>query len=153
MDALEGKCGAELSSHVESKTPDLNLMVALLQEVCGRHDPEFHPKFKQWCDDYFLIKHRQVLAVVRCYSQAALLLDWLAIMLHCQALQARICQLGCAYASPSSQQPCLFCPSPESACLLLLPTTQLVVEGALCVTPTLFATMPGIHGCFQWDVA
>ncbi len=30
---------------------------ALLQ-VCDRHDASYYPKFKQWCDDYFLIKHR-----------------------------------------------------------------------------------------------
>ena len=55
-------------------------MVAVLQEVCGRHDPEFHPKFKQWCDDYFLIKHRQVAADVRHCSQAAHLLGWLIMI-------------------------------------------------------------------------
>jgi coproporphyrinogen III oxidase len=26
--------------------------------VCDRHDPEYYPKFKKWCDEYFLIKHR-----------------------------------------------------------------------------------------------
>lgn len=26
--------------------------------VCDRHDPAYHAKFKQWCDDYFLISHR-----------------------------------------------------------------------------------------------
>jgi len=26
--------------------------------VCDRHDSEFYPKFKAWCDEYFLIKHR-----------------------------------------------------------------------------------------------
>lgn len=26
--------------------------------VCDRHDPAYYPKFKAWCDDYFLIKHR-----------------------------------------------------------------------------------------------
>ena len=31
---------------------------SLRQAVCDKHDPEYHPKFKQWCDDYFLIKHR-----------------------------------------------------------------------------------------------
>jgi len=28
------------------------------KEVCDNHDPEYYPKFKKWCDDYFLIKHR-----------------------------------------------------------------------------------------------
>jgi coproporphyrinogen III oxidase len=26
--------------------------------VCDAHDPAYYPKFKSWCDDYFLIKHR-----------------------------------------------------------------------------------------------
>lgn len=26
--------------------------------ACDRHDPEFFPRFKKWCDDYFVIKHR-----------------------------------------------------------------------------------------------
>ncbi len=29
-----------------------------LKQTCDRHDPEYYPKFKKWCDDYFLIKHR-----------------------------------------------------------------------------------------------
>jgi coproporphyrinogen III oxidase len=29
-----------------------------LKAACDRHDPEYYPKFKAWCDDYFLIKHR-----------------------------------------------------------------------------------------------
>jgi len=28
------------------------------KEVCDRHDPAYYAKFKQWCDDYFVIKHR-----------------------------------------------------------------------------------------------
>jgi coproporphyrinogen III oxidase len=27
--------------------------------VCDRHDPAFYPKFKKWCDEYFLIGHRK----------------------------------------------------------------------------------------------
>ena len=27
-------------------------------QVCDRHDPTYFPKFKKWCDEYFLIKHR-----------------------------------------------------------------------------------------------
>lgn len=30
----------------------------LLQTVCDRHDPAFHPRFKKWADDYFYIPHR-----------------------------------------------------------------------------------------------
>ncbi len=28
------------------------------QAVCDKHDPEYYPKFKKWCDEYFAIKHR-----------------------------------------------------------------------------------------------
>eukprot|EP00245_Coleochaete_scutata_P009867 TRINITY_DN334_c0_g1_i1.p1 TRINITY_DN334_c0_g1~~TRINITY_DN334_c0_g1_i1.p1 ORF type:complete len:416 (+),score=91.00 TRINITY_DN334_c0_g1_i1:168-1250(+) len=28
------------------------------KDACDKHDPEFFPRFKKWCDDYFLIKHR-----------------------------------------------------------------------------------------------
>lgn len=31
---------------------------ATLKSCCDRHDSEYYPKFKSWCDDYFLIKHR-----------------------------------------------------------------------------------------------
>ena len=30
----------------------------ILKDACDKHDPEYYPKFKQWADDYFLIKHR-----------------------------------------------------------------------------------------------
>jgi coproporphyrinogen III oxidase len=28
------------------------------KEACDRHDPAFYPKFKAWCDQYFVIAHR-----------------------------------------------------------------------------------------------
>ncbi|CAM6097212.1 unnamed protein product [Calypogeia fissa] len=30
----------------------------LQKKACDKFDPAFYPKFKSWCDDYFLIKHR-----------------------------------------------------------------------------------------------
>ncbi len=30
-----------------------------LKAVCDRHDPVYYPQFKQWCDEYFYIAHRQ----------------------------------------------------------------------------------------------
>jgi coproporphyrinogen III oxidase len=30
-----------------------------LKDACDRHDPNYYPRFKKWCDDYFFIKHRQ----------------------------------------------------------------------------------------------
>lgn len=29
-----------------------------LKKACDAHDPAYYPKFKKWCDDYFLIAHR-----------------------------------------------------------------------------------------------
>jgi coproporphyrinogen III oxidase len=29
-----------------------------IREACDRNDPEFYPKFKKWCDEYFTLKHR-----------------------------------------------------------------------------------------------
>lgn len=29
-----------------------------LKEACDRHDPDYYPRFKKWCDDYFTLKHR-----------------------------------------------------------------------------------------------
>jgi len=29
-----------------------------LKSVCDNHNPSYYPRFKQWCDEYFLIKHR-----------------------------------------------------------------------------------------------
>jgi len=26
--------------------------------ACDKHDPDYYPKFKKWCDEYFFIKHR-----------------------------------------------------------------------------------------------
>jgi coproporphyrinogen III oxidase len=32
---------------------------AALQAACDRHDPGYYPRFKQWCDEYFHLPHRQ----------------------------------------------------------------------------------------------
>ncbi|HZV13309.1 MAG TPA: oxygen-dependent coproporphyrinogen oxidase [Candidatus Kapabacteria bacterium] len=29
-----------------------------LRTICDKHSPEYYPKFKKWCDEYFFIKHR-----------------------------------------------------------------------------------------------
>ncbi len=39
----------------ETDTADFH---AALESACNRHDPDYYPRFKAWCDDYFLIKHR-----------------------------------------------------------------------------------------------
>jgi coproporphyrinogen III oxidase len=30
-----------------------------IKEACDRHNPEYYPAFKRWCDEYFYLKHRQ----------------------------------------------------------------------------------------------
>jgi coproporphyrinogen III oxidase len=30
----------------------------VLKHVCDRHDPSWYPRFKQWCDEYFFLPHR-----------------------------------------------------------------------------------------------
>jgi coproporphyrinogen III oxidase len=29
-----------------------------LKATCDKHDPDYYPRFKKWCDEYFFIKHR-----------------------------------------------------------------------------------------------
>lgn len=36
----------------------VNTFHADLKACCERHDPDYYPKYKQWCDDYFYLKHR-----------------------------------------------------------------------------------------------
>jgi coproporphyrinogen III oxidase len=31
---------------------------AAAKRACDAHDPGYHPRFKQWCDEYFMLKHR-----------------------------------------------------------------------------------------------
>ncbi len=40
---------------VEQDTADFH---AAFQAACDAHDPEYYPKFKKWCDEYFFIPHR-----------------------------------------------------------------------------------------------
>jgi coproporphyrinogen III oxidase len=50
--------GADLNPmfEVEQDTADFH---AAFQEACDKHDPEYYPKFKKWCDEYFYITHRE----------------------------------------------------------------------------------------------
>jgi len=49
--------GADLTPyypHLE----DVRHFHATLRSACERHDPQFYPAFKAWCDRYFFLKHR-----------------------------------------------------------------------------------------------
>jgi coproporphyrinogen III oxidase len=37
---------------------DRNDFHAALKAACDRFDPEYYPRFKKWCDDYFYLPHR-----------------------------------------------------------------------------------------------
>ncbi len=49
--------GADLNAaHPDSQdTADFH---AGLKKACDKHDPDYYPKYKAWCDEYFYIKHR-----------------------------------------------------------------------------------------------
>jgi coproporphyrinogen III oxidase len=31
----------------------------VIKQACHRHDPDFYPRFKKWCDEYFTVRHRR----------------------------------------------------------------------------------------------
>lgn len=37
---------------------DVDEFHAALKAACDAHDPSYHPRFKQWCDGYFFLPHR-----------------------------------------------------------------------------------------------
>ena len=49
--------GADLTPMVENGD-DTKAFHQALKECCDRHDPAYHPKFKQWADEYFFLPHR-----------------------------------------------------------------------------------------------
>lgn len=38
---------------------DVRAFHATLKQACDKHHPEYYPRFKKWCDEYFFIKHRR----------------------------------------------------------------------------------------------
>jgi coproporphyrinogen III oxidase len=49
--------GADLTPMVPDDA-DTAFFHASLERACAAHDPTYYPRFKQWCDDYFFLKHR-----------------------------------------------------------------------------------------------
>jgi len=49
--------GIDLTPHYIVKE-DAHLFHRKLKEVCDQFDTSYYPKFKEWADDYFYIKHR-----------------------------------------------------------------------------------------------
>jgi coproporphyrinogen III oxidase len=50
--------GADLTPMVEDET-DTRDFHAAMKAACDAHDPEYHRRFKDWCDEYFYLPHRQ----------------------------------------------------------------------------------------------
>jgi coproporphyrinogen III oxidase len=49
--------GADLTPMVADET-DSAAFHAALKGACDRFDPAYYPRFKQWCDEYFYLPHR-----------------------------------------------------------------------------------------------
>ncbi len=49
--------GADLTPMVENED-DTKIFHAAFKQACDSHNPEYHPKFKKWCDEYFFLPHR-----------------------------------------------------------------------------------------------
>ncbi len=50
--------GIDLTPHYVVKE-DSQFFHQSLKAACDKHHPDYYPKFKQWADDYFYIKHRK----------------------------------------------------------------------------------------------
>ena len=50
--------GSDLTPMV-TDTADSATFHAAFREACDKHNPEYYPRFKEWCDDYFYLKHRE----------------------------------------------------------------------------------------------
>lgn len=49
--------GADLNPSIENPS-DTKFFHSNLEEMCNKYDRDYYAKFKKWCDEYFLIKHR-----------------------------------------------------------------------------------------------
>ncbi len=49
--------GADLTPMYEN-AEDTAAFHAEFKQACDKHDADYYPKFKKWCDEYFFIKHR-----------------------------------------------------------------------------------------------
>ena len=49
--------GADLTPMVPEEA-DTTAFHGAFQAACDRHDPEYYPRFKAWCDEYFFLAHR-----------------------------------------------------------------------------------------------
>ena len=51
--------GSDLNPMFEDDD-DTSAFHGAFKECCDQYNPEYYPKFKKWCDEYFFIKHRNM---------------------------------------------------------------------------------------------
>lgn len=51
--------GADLNPMFEDEKDSADFHAAL-KKCCDKYDPTYYPKYKEWCDEYFYIKHRNM---------------------------------------------------------------------------------------------
>jgi coproporphyrinogen III oxidase len=49
--------GGDLTPMVPHE-PDTKAFHAAFKQACDRHDADYYPRFKKWCDEYFFLPHR-----------------------------------------------------------------------------------------------
>ena len=49
--------GADLTPMIPDEA-DATTFHGALKAACDKHDPGYYPRFKDWCDEYFFLKHR-----------------------------------------------------------------------------------------------
>ena len=49
--------GADLTPMVPDEA-DTAAFHAAFRDACDKHDPDYYPRFKKWCDEYFFLEHR-----------------------------------------------------------------------------------------------
>ena len=49
--------GVDLTPNVPNQK-HYDIFHGALKDMCDKHDPGYHEKFKSWCDHYFYLKHR-----------------------------------------------------------------------------------------------
>lgn len=50
--------GTDMTPYILDETDAVHFHKTL-KKACDRHDKQYYPKFKKWCDEYFYINHRQ----------------------------------------------------------------------------------------------
>ena len=53
-----GDLNPMMNRYRENNHEDTNAFLEAFKTTCDSHHPNYFPKFKKWCDDYFFLPHR-----------------------------------------------------------------------------------------------